>query len=265
MEVVMRKNELYGTTTIDSVVFLTRDTTNYAICDKELSTRIIDYTEYDYLCFESTNHLDEELRDICSIDQYKLALYWFLLGVISLVLNAWIPDIWNISSIPYFLLVFLFILPNFQCAIEFIFDLYVNFKGKKSIFKDRFRLNSAVNMVSNAYRDLGRAPSLEEAKKYNTTDGRRKKLIIYYIGLTYIGTFFALAIFAFFGEPSLEAYVCLVNAIFLVFAIPEMLFIHKKLDFLESYTLEKPNNSDIEQVLRALEALDTFESQINNS
>ena len=116
-------------------------------------------------------------------------------------------------------------------------------------------------MVLNAYRDLGRIPSLEEAKRYKIIDDRKKKLTNYYLGFTYIGMFFVLFVFAFLGEPTDESYAYLVFAILVVFVITAIPFLMGKLNFLEQYTLKTPTDEDVELVINAIKVLDVFEEK----
>ena len=266
-----RKNEL-DAVAINIGVALTRDHENYAFSERAMSydnckyyrlyTRMIKDSELSLMRAGNINRLHGTMKRIGKAHPYGIAFYWFALGSLSLLMNARIPDIWNISSVPCFLLAGFFILPNFFCATELIFDIYVHFSNDRDYyFKSNYRFNAAVNMVLNAYRDLGRIPSLEEAKRYKIIDDRKKKLTNYYLGFTYIGMFFVLFVFAFLGEPTDESYAYLVFAILVVFVITAIPFLMGKLNFLEQYTLKTPTDEDVELVINAIKVLDVFEEK----
>ena len=266
-----RKNEL-DSVTINNGVAVTRDHENYAFAERvmdfenckyyHLYTRMIKDEEMSLIREGNINRLHGTMKKIGKADPYGMAAYWLALGVLSWFMNTKMQVAWNISYIPCLLLGGFFILPNFYCFVELIFDLYVHFNEDKDYyFSSQYRFNGAANMVLNAYRDLGRVPTLEEARKYKITDGRKKKLKNYYIGITYIIMFLVLAIFAFLGKTTEESYSFLLLAILAVFLITAIPFLIGKMDFLEEYTIKRPTNEDVELVINAIRVLDVFEKK----
>lgn len=147
-----------------------------------------------------------------------------------------------------FLIGVLLALPYAKCVTRFVSDMINSSGFYRKHFKKTYQHNAAANMVLNAYYDLDRVPSFEEAKKYGKRQSTQDTLYDYYYGYTYLMLFILALIspLSFLASPQ---FIFIVAAILL---ITYGLFKVGLFNSLEDYTLEEPTDNDIELVLLAL-------------
>ena len=123
-----------------------------------------------------------------------------------------------------------------------LFKIIYEMKSKKGTAKTTAKFVGACNMVTNAYNDLGRVPTLEEVKEYSCYS--------YYCSMDYTfkriikNTFFSL-IFFLFGLKIINPLLCLLfEVIFLL--LLDYLFEHGHMLGLQSLVSSEPSDKELE-------------------
>lgn len=146
--------------------------------------------------------------------------------------------------------------PLFNRGKLIIMDFISRIIFKKD-FEEQFRLQGAINSVINSYDDLGRLPTISEAKGY---DLHQKITEDYLAAILYLGWIIFTIILIIAGDPNYGTHKLL---FLIVLPINLLLAVLGKLDFLMQIKVLVPQEQDIALAIAALAIAIDYEN--NNS
>ena len=150
----------------------------------------------------------------------------------------------------------LFILPYFKTTKRFVSELINGSTGFRKHFTKKRQHTAAANMVLNAFAELGRVPTLEEAKKYKMTDYYEQPTTDSYIGFTYL----TLIIAVFFSSIEVLSSGYFILGVGIFFFVVYLTMSLGLFNFVEKNGLEKPEDEDIALAIFALSMGQTSDS-----
>ena len=148
------------------------------------------------------------------------------------------------------------IFPMFNKVKIIINDLISRLMFKDD-FEEQFRLQGAINSVVNSYLELGRIPTLSEAKNY---DSHQKINVDYLWAISYLEWIIFPIILIIAGDPNYGTHKLL---FLIVLPINLLLAVLGKLDFLMQIKVLVPQEQDIALAIAALAIAIDYEN--NNS
>lgn len=178
-----------------------------------------------------------------------------LIGTILIVLAL------AFSSKRLLLLGVYLVFPYFKSAKSFISTLINNSEKYKGKFKKTRQHTAAINMVKNAYNDLKRIPTLEEARKYEMTDNSMYNINECYVGYTYlilVGTIM-IAPVSFIGSWPL--FICLLIVFITLGIFCKQIWFR----FFEKVSRETPEENDILLVILALQMREYYANTVEEA
>ena len=256
----------FEVTLLNNGVALKIDSDKYVLAEKygfldlhhyDLWTRVVDGEELKQYQERNFRGLSKRIKRVKSIKGYYFALVFALLGTLDLLIRTFITSSGQLTSaLPWFLLAIYFGLPNFYYARDMLLDIFVRHHETDYLYLNRtYRFGSAVNYALNAYEDLGRVPTLDEARNNSKRDRRRTKIFDYYVGVSYLILLLVIIGLSIFALPVILSYKIffIIVGVFVLTAIPFKLGVF---DFMEKLTLETPTDEDIRLAIDAISLFD---------